>query len=93
MHHLTARQRRHIITTLRDELDRFGGLPGLHKRHRARVAHRLAELYGIPAKDVLGMWERHVAARRQAALERNAALFAARVAAGTTSTVPIATFR
>lgn len=82
VHDLSASQRAHIIRVLRAELDRFGGLPGLWRRHRARVADRLAEQYDVPPKDVLALWNAWVDNRRQREWDRQRAAFLARIAAG-----------
>ena len=79
---LSARQRRHVLDTLRRELDLYGSLPSLHKRHKVRVADRLAEMYGLTRRDILAIWETWLTARRRAMREYQRERFHARIAAG-----------
>jgi len=61
---LTSRQRRAIVDTMRGELEKFGGIPPLAKRTKARTAAMLAEKYGLTTREVMGIWQAWVEERR-----------------------------
>lgn len=79
---LSPRQRQHVVRTIRGELELYGGLPSLYKRHLARVTLRMAELYGVEPKVIRGIWSDHLARRRAEVFAWQREAFLRRVAEG-----------
>lgn len=84
---LSARQRHHVVDTIRRELELYGGLPPLYRRHLARTVDRMAELYGIEPKEVRALWKDYLARRRADNARWQRERFLARVARGECGTV------